>query len=551
MKQKGFTLVELTVVIVVIAILVAISTFGLRQYQEDSRDARRAASITTISESLEKYYDKNGEYPSCSDITAPASEVTSSVLVGIDQSALVVPGSDESVTNSIKCNQELTSAPGTDFIEYVGDGSAECNGDGACLSYKLRYISESEDSVKELASRRSGTIAANDEVKLTAGSVTHTAGTINWQGISNVQSYVIQRSSNASFTSPASYTVNNSTITRLFTDMAPAITEYFRFKAVTAAGDSAWSNTVTLTPTALDAPVLTSTQDNPQQLTQEWDNIVGAAGYRTQRSSSSAFTTGVESSNQTELSKVYTDTPIGSVRYYRVQATVANSTGATFGGPWSNVISYTSFVPQPDSVPSIAAALSGSNAVGTSGTVTCTQGATPYYQLRETHKANSGNADSWTSWSTWSSSTRTRTEAALQGHEHKFQANAACVYAGSYSTARTSTTAAVVYGFTQPATPTWPSGLSTSWKAGRPGNYMNYGTFCPAGTWVADSWFRSYAWNGATPRDYYHTFGFNDYWYLGPTGGANVEYWARYYCGSSYATSGWSPELYTVIWVYP
>lgn len=544
--RNGFTLVELTVIITVIAILTAIATFGFTQYLKDGRDSQRIGSATSISEALEKYYDEHGEYPSCAALTGSISTVSSTVLKGIDQSAITVPNSNPP-ENAIKCGQTLAVNSATDFIEYVGDGSADCTGSVSCLSYKLRYKSEGENTIKELDGRRTVAVSTSGSASLTAGSVTYTSGNLSWQPVANTLSYLIQRSSNASFTSPTPYSSPNGTLTRQFTDMAPGVTEYFRMKAVTSGGDTAWSNTVTLTPTALTAPTLSSTQDNPAQLTQSWGAVAGAQAYGLQRSSTTNFSSGIENSSQTALTKVYSDTPIGSERSYRVRATVTNSAGTVIGGPWSNVITYTSFVPAPSAAPSISAAMSGTNAVGTRGTVTCTQGAVPYYQMRESHKANSGNADSWGAYSAWATGTTTLTVAGLQGHEHKFQANSACVYAGSYSNNVASTTAATVRGINQPAIPTWPSGLSKAWKHGVPGNYMNYGTSCPVGTWVGTTWYRSYAWNGATPRDYYHTFGFNDWWNLGPAGGANVEYWAHYNCASSYATSPDSGDSYDVI----
>ena len=67
-NRRGFTLVELIVVIVVIAILATLATLGFNRYLEDGRDNRRTANATTIAEALEKYYDKNGEYPSCANV---------------------------------------------------------------------------------------------------------------------------------------------------------------------------------------------------------------------------------------------------------------------------------------------------------------------------------------------------------------------------------------------------------------------------------------------------------------------------------------------------
>ena len=58
---RGFTLVEVLVVVVIIAILATIVTLGLNGYMAQGRDSQRSSDLTTVSEALEKYYDMNGE----------------------------------------------------------------------------------------------------------------------------------------------------------------------------------------------------------------------------------------------------------------------------------------------------------------------------------------------------------------------------------------------------------------------------------------------------------------------------------------------------------
>src|ERR1700761_8180433 len=102
-RLRGFTIVELLVVIAVIGILTTITIVGYNRYQQNSRDTQRAAKATVIAEALEKYYDANGEYPSCSQLTA-SGVTTSGVLQGVEANALVTPTASSSTTNSITCN---------------------------------------------------------------------------------------------------------------------------------------------------------------------------------------------------------------------------------------------------------------------------------------------------------------------------------------------------------------------------------------------------------------------------------------------------------------
>lgn len=62
-KQRGFTIVELLIVIVVIAILAAISIVAYNGIQERSTSTRRLSDMKTIEKALELYKIQKGEYP--------------------------------------------------------------------------------------------------------------------------------------------------------------------------------------------------------------------------------------------------------------------------------------------------------------------------------------------------------------------------------------------------------------------------------------------------------------------------------------------------------
>lgn len=60
---SGFTIVELLIVIVVIAILAAISVIAYTGIQQRGRDSQRESDIATIAKALEMYYIDEGEFP--------------------------------------------------------------------------------------------------------------------------------------------------------------------------------------------------------------------------------------------------------------------------------------------------------------------------------------------------------------------------------------------------------------------------------------------------------------------------------------------------------
>ncbi|AHB42029.1 Type II secretion system protein G [Candidatus Saccharibacteria bacterium RAAC3_TM7_1] len=69
-SQKGFTIVELLIVIVVIAILAAITMVAYNGIQQRARDAQRKSDITALVKALEIYYINNGSYPLSSGSTS-------------------------------------------------------------------------------------------------------------------------------------------------------------------------------------------------------------------------------------------------------------------------------------------------------------------------------------------------------------------------------------------------------------------------------------------------------------------------------------------------
>ena len=63
LKRKGFTLIELMVVISILAILVAIGVTSYSTIRKNSRDSIRKADLHSIQNALEQYQGKNDSYP--------------------------------------------------------------------------------------------------------------------------------------------------------------------------------------------------------------------------------------------------------------------------------------------------------------------------------------------------------------------------------------------------------------------------------------------------------------------------------------------------------
>jgi prepilin-type N-terminal cleavage/methylation domain-containing protein len=65
--KKGFTLIEILIVVAIIAILASVVLIGLGPTQQSGRDARRLSDLQEIQNGLELYYSKCGLYPGAGD----------------------------------------------------------------------------------------------------------------------------------------------------------------------------------------------------------------------------------------------------------------------------------------------------------------------------------------------------------------------------------------------------------------------------------------------------------------------------------------------------
>jgi prepilin-type N-terminal cleavage/methylation domain-containing protein len=447
-NKSGFTIVEVLIVVVIVAILATLSVVTYTKIQADSRDSDRASKVSLIAGELEKYYSKNGEYPSCSAMTQAGGVVVQNVLTGINATVLVAPSSSAGTTNSIICTA-LTAGAGDDQFAYVGDGSTTCNTGAACLKYTLQYREESTGEIKSVDSLHSASI----------------------------------------------------------------------------------STTVT--------PVLTATTSGNTQIDISWTGVDSAVSYRYQQATDSAFTTGLVEATTSNVSSSITGLTPGATYYFRVVAVAVNGEGA-----WSNIANATTTISAPAAAPTMSAAMSGTDAIGTASVVTCASG-TPQYQIqyRSTATATMG---SWSAWSSWATG-NTMTQAASQGYQYGFEAQARCygVTAASAATA-VSNIATVTRAISTPAAPTWstPASFKSNVYA-----IVNYNSSCPSGTNRVNATFRTVDWLGGAWGP--HNWGYNDSWEN--TSGVNktVKYYGKYRCQTTYSTSAYTSETYTAVTVTP
>ena len=83
-KQKGFTLVEMIIVVVIIGILagITITVINIPLQQRRSRDARRIADLKMVQSALELYFSDNRSYPNVISFSRVNLALNDSLVIG-------------------------------------------------------------------------------------------------------------------------------------------------------------------------------------------------------------------------------------------------------------------------------------------------------------------------------------------------------------------------------------------------------------------------------------------------------------------------------------
>lgn len=146
-NTKGFTLVEILVVIAIIGLLVTFSSIALNSSRVRARDAQRVAYINQIKTGLELYYSKNNVYPTLITGGQPLS------LNGVKYLD-PVPVNPTPRTDGSCPNQDFSYSPYSGNTSYVisfclgkgagafSAGTSICDGAQrckACGQYSLSY----------------------------------------------------------------------------------------------------------------------------------------------------------------------------------------------------------------------------------------------------------------------------------------------------------------------------------------------------------------------------------------------------------------------------
>lgn len=172
MKRRGFTIIELIIVIAIMGILLVLAVVNLRGTQVNARDEQRKANIDAIAQNLEIFYRSGtdgsstvGRYPSTGIV---GQETT--ILRDLDPKSLISPSYSTTAfvaaTNNVETavgvlpSPDVTPATDDKYVYQpmkTTDGGATwtlcTSGADECRRFNLYYWDETDSVVVKVQSR--------------------------------------------------------------------------------------------------------------------------------------------------------------------------------------------------------------------------------------------------------------------------------------------------------------------------------------------------------------------------------------------------------------
>lgn len=142
-KQKGFTLVELLIVIIIIGILATLVIVTFNGVQAKARDSQRQTDIGAVDSHLEAFYAEHGWYPTLAQLTDATWRSTN--VKGLDPEALLAPNSTTAIDAAAATTAKYQYKPTHD------DGTTACSATGtaddtSCTKFTVAAVLESDGS---------------------------------------------------------------------------------------------------------------------------------------------------------------------------------------------------------------------------------------------------------------------------------------------------------------------------------------------------------------------------------------------------------------------
>jgi len=145
-KNKGFTIVELLIVIVVIGILATLVIVTFTGIQKKGRDSQRQTDINAVQSHVESFYAQHGFYPTLADLGN--TTFVSTYMKGLDPDALKDPkGPSKAITTTTTKDQYGFEAKNSGGSGCTNDTKTTIGADGpednSCDAYVVEATLES------------------------------------------------------------------------------------------------------------------------------------------------------------------------------------------------------------------------------------------------------------------------------------------------------------------------------------------------------------------------------------------------------------------------
>lgn len=153
-EQRGFSMVELVLVMVIIGLLAGLSFSIIRSYQYSGEDSERRSDVESIARAFETYYTRsigpNGAtYPST--VTATNTTLYSDLFRGSDKEITRAPKKDNGTSIVAASSISQPQSPTTDqyiYQPFTAD-SALCTNSAAtpCVRFTIFYRLKDDNTV--------------------------------------------------------------------------------------------------------------------------------------------------------------------------------------------------------------------------------------------------------------------------------------------------------------------------------------------------------------------------------------------------------------------
>jgi prepilin-type N-terminal cleavage/methylation domain-containing protein len=161
MKLRGFTIIELIIVITIMGILLILGVVNLRGSQANARDDERKGDVGAIALNLEGYYkgvnDTGGvgTYPSTTSSDA-SNELITTYLPDIDIKSLLAPGvndPDKSFISAIDNNAQTPTISQYMYQPLQSSGALCTSILQGCRKFNIYYRLETDNTVYKITSK--------------------------------------------------------------------------------------------------------------------------------------------------------------------------------------------------------------------------------------------------------------------------------------------------------------------------------------------------------------------------------------------------------------